>query len=246
MTPEVRCFSTGRVRPRAAARGVRRYLGGWSNRTLPVNVFLVDHPAGLLLIDAGQTADAASSSYFPRWHPYLRLARFELGPDDEAHTKLRAAGIEPRDVRWVALTHLHTDHAGGIAAFAHAEVLVSRTEWQAASGVKGRLRGYLPDRWPRGLEPALVDCDGPPVGPFAGSFDVAGDGRLLLVPTPGHTRGHLGVLVRAPGRAYLCGGDLARNFAELERDAPEVAAFCRREGVVFLAAHDDGASRLAA
>lgn len=225
---------------------MRRYLsGGWSDRTLPVNVFLVEHSAGLCLVDTGQSSDAGLLGYFPRWHPYFRLARFELGPHDEAHAQLRVAGADPHDVRWVVLTHLHTDHAGGIAAFAHAEVLVARAEWERAAGLRGRLRGYLPERWPADLEPTLVDFGGPPRGPFAGSFDLAGDGRLVLVPMPGHTPGHLGVLVRGSRTTFLCGGDIAHDALELERQAPEVAAFCRREGVVFLAAHDDDASRLA-
>ena len=53
-----------------------------------------------------------------------------------------------------------------------------RREWERATGIGGRVRGYLPQYWPRGLEPTLVDFDGGAVGPFRSSFDVAGDGRL--------------------------------------------------------------------
>ena len=83
-------------------RGVRRYLGGgWSDRTLPVNVFLVHHPAGLCLFDTGQTARAAEPGYHPRWHPFLRLARFELAPEDEIGAQLVRSGVDPAAVRWV-------------------------------------------------------------------------------------------------------------------------------------------------
>jgi glyoxylase-like metal-dependent hydrolase (beta-lactamase superfamily II) len=224
----VRCYSTGRVRSKRADRGPRRYLpGGWSAETLPVLAFVVEHPAGLCVFDTGQTARAARPGYHPAWHPYLRLARFELGSGDELVPQLAADGLDPGDVRWVVLSHLHTDHVGGVAAFHSARVLVARKEWELAQGLAGRLRGYLPQRWPSGLAPELVDFEGPAVGPFPASHDVAGDARLLLVPLPGHTPGHSGLLV---DRSLLLAGDA--------ETAPR--------DVTVLRAHDPGAAELVA
>lgn len=223
---EVRRLTTGVVRGKRTRRGLRRYLpGGWSAETAPVNAFLVEHPHGRCLFDTGQTARAVDPGYLPRWHPYLRLARFELSPADEV-----GAQIDPVSVRWVALSHLHTDHVGGLAPFRHAEVLVSRTEWQRARGLGGRLRGYVPQHWPPELDPRLVDLAGPAIGPFPGSYDVAGDGTLLLVPMPGHTPGHLGLIVRRDDD----GGWLLAGDAEL---ADAVAGFCESEALVVLGAH---------
>ena len=230
-------FSTGRVRPKRASRGVRRYLGGgWSDETLPVNVFLVHHPDGLCLFDTGQTAEAAQPGYFPRWHPFLRLARFELGPEDEIGSQLARSGVDPASVRWVVLSHLHTDHVGGVGAFAGADVFVSRAEWERATGISGRLLGYVrPERLP--ATPVLADLAGPPVGPFAGSFDVAGDGRLLVVPAPGHTPGHVALIVRSDGGGgFFLGGDVAHCPDGLPGP---IAEFCLREGLTVLLAHDD-------
>ncbi len=211
---------------------------------LPVNAFLIDHSEGRCLFDTGQSARAARPGYLPSWHPFLRLARFELGPEDEVARQLVGSGIDPASVRWVVLSHLHTDHVGGLAAFVHAEVLVSRKEWEQATGVRGRVRGYLPQHWPSGLEPRLIDFDGPAVGPFRASIDIAGDGRLILVPIPGHTPGHMGLLVRGATRSVFCAGDLARSAAELARVAPGLADFCRSEGITYLGAHDDRAPDL--
>lgn len=234
----VHCISTGQVRSKRGSSGVRRYLpGGWSDRALPVNVFAVEHPDGVCLFDTGQTARASRARYFPAWHPFFRLARFELGPGDEAASQIRGHGIDPEDVRWVVLSHLHTDHVGGLEPFTGAEVLVSRVEWERAAGWAGRIRGYLPQHWPDGLEPHLIDFDDGPVGVFERSHDVAGDGLLRLVPTPQHTPGHMSLLV-VGGVAYLLGGDAAHSATELEGVAPRIAEFCRREKVVFLAAHD--------
>jgi N-acyl homoserine lactone hydrolase len=240
---QVNCIRTGTVRGKRADRGARRYMrGGWAETVLPVNAFAIEHPEGVCLFDVGQTARAGEHGYLPRWHPFLRLARFELGPEDEMAAQLRGLGISPLDVRWVILSHLHTDHVGGLAPFAGCDVLTTREEWERATGLAGRLRGYLPQHWPAGLEPRLLRFDGPPVGPFSASADLAGDGRLLVVPTPGHTPGHASLLVRDGDHSYLCAGDMAKTAEGLGHASPELAEFCRREGIVVLTAHDQRAA----
>ena len=231
---EIHRLTTGRVRGKRRSGPLRYLPGGWSEETLPVHAFAVEHAAGVCLFDTGQTAAATRPGYHQRWHPLLWLARFELEPGDEV-----AAQIDPRSVRWVVLSHLHTDHVGGLEAFAHADVLVSHVEWERAQGWRGRLRGYIPQHWPEGLVPTLVDFDGAPVGPFRGTHDVAGDGALILCPTPGHTPGHLSLVV---DRAVLLGGDLAHTSEELRIVEPELAAWCEREQIRVLLAHDSGAS----
>lgn len=243
----VHCISTGAVRLKRGRRGVRRYLpGGWHEGTLPVNVFAVEHPEGVCVFDSGQSALAASPRYFPRWYPFFRLAQFELGPSDEAATQLRHVGLAPEKVRWLLLSHLHTDHVGGVGGFPRAEVVVSRTEWERACGLRGRLRGYVPQHWPAHIVPRLLDFAPAPLGPFGGSYDLAGDGRLVVLPTPGHTPGHMSLLVRAGDGTYLFGGDLAGSLDELSHAAPAIARFCREDGVRFLATHDPYAADLIA
>jgi N-acyl homoserine lactone hydrolase len=239
-------FSTGRVRPKREATGVRRYfVNDWANETLPVNVFLIEHPDGLCLVDAGQTARSTRAGYFPGWYPFFRLSRFELSPTEEAAQQVVAAGFDVQDVRWVVLTHMHTDHVGGIGAFRGAEVVVTRREWERARGFRGRLRGYLPQYWPDALEPRTVEFTGPALGPFPGSFDVSRDGRLVLVPFPGHTLGHAALFARSDADgSLLFVGDAVLRASELDAVAPEVAAWCREHAVGVLAAHDDGAALL--
>ena len=243
---ELRCLTTGAVREKTGERGASRYvLDRWNDYTLPVNAFVIEHPRGICVFDAGQTARAAKPGYLPRWHPFLRLARFELAPEDEAGSQLSRLGIEPADVRWLVLSHLHTDHAGGVDAFANAEVVVTRTEWDLATGLRGRMRGYLPQHWPARVKPNRIEFTGPPVGPFAGSYDLAGDGTLLLVPTPGHTRGHMAMVVRdGPERGYLCCGDLVKSPPALEQAAPAIARFCTANRLSVLATHDWNAREL--
>lgn len=237
---EVTCITTGAVRPKRGERGIRRYLpGGWSGDPLPVHAYLVRHPEGACLFDTGQSARAARRGYFPAWYPFFRLARFELGPQDEARVQLRDLGIGAGELRWVVLSHLHTDHAGGLAGLGAGEVVVSRAEWARAVGRRGRLRGYLPQYWPAEVTPRLVDFDGPRVGPFPGSCPLTSDGALVLVPTPGHTPGHMSLLV---GGAYLLAGDLCESAERLEDENPALARYCRDEELAVLTAHDPHAA----
>ena len=235
-------FETGCVRSKKRTHGPLRYLpGGWSDDTLPVQAFAIEHPDGLCLFDTGQTALATASGYHQRWHPFLWTSRFELEAADELATQLPARDLDPARVRWVVLSHLHTDHVGNVSAFANAEVFVSRVEWDRARGARGHLRGYIPHRWPSGLVPRLVDFDGPAIGPFGGSHDLVGDGALVLVPLPGHTPGHLGMRVRGDGIDALLAGDAAHDRGELARIAPQVSAWCERERIDVLMTHDAGA-----
>jgi glyoxylase-like metal-dependent hydrolase (beta-lactamase superfamily II) len=212
-----------------------------------VNVFVVEHADGLLLFDTGQTARATERGHFPWWYPFFRLARFELEPGDEAATQLALLGHAPASVRWVVLSHLHTDHVGGLHGFTSAEVLVSRPEWERATDLRARarLRGYLPQYWPAGVHPVLVDFTGPPVGPFPASYDVAGDRSLLLVPTPGHTPGHMALIVQGDDDSFLLAGDLAESADAVAEREPEIDEYCRSQGIEILTTHDPRASTLA-
>lgn len=239
----VRRLTTGVVRARRATRGHLRFLyDDWEDDTLPVNAYLVEHPGGRCLFDTGQTSEAAQPGYFPAWHPYLRAARFELGPSDEVGAQLERIGILPDTVDHVVLSHLHTDHVGGLGAFRSSEVVVGATEWKRAQGIRGSLRGYLPRRWPEGLRVRTVATGGPTLGPFSETYDLLGDGRLTIVSTPGHTPGHLAMVVRGERRTWLLAGDLVHDPAELASLAPEIARWCEAERAEVLTAHDEAAA----
>lgn len=94
------CLVTGHVRAKAGQRGVRRYVvDEWRDEAMPVNAFLVEFTDGSrCLFDTGQTARAAAPRWFPFWHPFFRLSRFELTPADEIASQLRSIGVEPGSI----------------------------------------------------------------------------------------------------------------------------------------------------
>ena len=269
MTIHIHPISTGRValRPSQERRGPLGPLGvlldrGWTEWR-PIFAWLIDHPEGPILVDTGETAAVMRPGYLPRWHPFFRLSvRFDITPEQEIGPRLRALGYAPGDLRCVVLTHLHTDHAGGLAHVAGCPTLVSLDELAAARGPAGRLRGYLPHRWPSDFSPQPIGFAPMALGPFQEGLALTRAGDVVVVPTPGHTRGHVSVVVRRDGLNILIAGDT--SYAEqglregvaggvTSTPALEIAtlASIRRwaeaEPVVYLPSHDPEApARLAA
>jgi glyoxylase-like metal-dependent hydrolase (beta-lactamase superfamily II) len=175
---------------------------------LPIYAWAIQTDEGVIVVDTGETAKTSEPGYFPRWHPYFRLAvRVDVTPEQEVGPQLLRIGIRPHDVRTVILTHLHTDHAGGLHHFPRSEILVCDEELRLARGFAGRLRGYLPKRWPDWFAPRSIDFLPEPFGPFDRSRQVTSDGSVVIVPTPGHTPGHVSVIVVAGDVHYFLAGD---------------------------------------
>ena len=212
---KLHAIQTGTVRIKSAqvegrGKGMRRRLAPFADRQwtewFPTYAWVIDHPEGVIVVDTGQGAHLLDSG--KSLHPYLRWeVRFRLDPEEEIGAQLRALGIGPRDVKQIVLTHLHVDHEGGLAHFPHSEILVARGELRTASGWVGRLRGYLPNRWPSWFSPVPLDLAAEPWGPFAASRRLTKAGNVIAVATPGHTADHLSVVVEDDGRTVLLAGD---------------------------------------
>jgi glyoxylase-like metal-dependent hydrolase (beta-lactamase superfamily II) len=135
--------------------------------------------------------------------------------------QLRERGLDPSAVRAVVMTHLHVDHASGISEFPGATFLVSRAEWDAAAD-QGPTHGYVRRQFDHAFDYRLLDFEATAssvmsFSGFARSFDVFGDGSLRVVYTPGHTLGHMSVVLRTARGEVLVAGDamyLRRTLAD--------------------------------
>lgn len=193
--------------------------------TIPVPSWLIRHPQGLVLLDCGMHSELTVSG------PYLETVSpfFEVGLDQ--HQLIAGAiadhGVDPGDIDVVILSHLHFDHAGGLAQVPDARVVVQAMEWAAgADDELAAANAYIRPDYQLGHDVIEVD----------GEHDVFDDGAITCIPTPGHTPGHQSVRVRsATLDVVLCcdcvyfertldgaalpafGHDLAEQAASIER-----------------------------
>jgi N-acyl homoserine lactone hydrolase len=268
---KIHAVETGRVRVterwlEGYGKGFRRLLNAWFDKAvtdwLPIYVWLIEHPEGLIVVDTGIPTDANKARYFPPFMPLVqRAAVFDISPEEEIGPKMRALGLAPENVRWVIMTHLHQDHDGGLHHFPNAQFLVSRDEWRFANGLRGRMNCYLNQRWPRGFAPTLIDFDNGPIASFPGHHCLTSAGDVKLVPTPGHSPGHLSVLMEEGDTTIMFAGDTSYSEDHLVRMVADgvgtdpkaqvethrqILAYAAQRPTVYLPSHDPKAlTRLA-
>jgi N-acyl homoserine lactone hydrolase len=241
-------------RGRGFMRQVNILLDRSWTESLPIYAWAIEMAEGVIVVDTGETARTREPGYFPRWHPYFRLAvQLDVSPEREVGPQLLKLGIRPDEVRTVILTHLHTDHAGGLHHFPKSEILVSDEELKLAKGFAGRLRGYLPNRWPQWFAPRSIVFEPKAIGPFDRSHKVTTDGTVVIVPTPGHTPGHVSVVVVDGDVIYFLAGDatytqqslvaeqvdgVSPNEAISLQTMRRLVSYARRQPMVYLPSHD--------
>src|SRR3954454_16970494 len=263
MNLEITPLTTGTVRIKTAMQrgrgtGLRRrsamFLPGDLTEPLPIYAWLIHHQDGPILVDTGETTGVNDTPF----------AKFDVKPEDEIHNQLVAHGIAPRDLRTVALTHVHVDHDDGLARRKVVPAVVNAAELRFVPSLEAKAtRKVLRQPLPAGFDPRPVDVEsGPAIGAVRSSYSLTDDGSVRLVPTPGHTAGPVSVLVDRVDHHVLLAGDIGYDLAQIEarqldgvspKDEVALATtdvvleHARRHPTVILPSHDpDSARRLAA
>jgi N-acyl homoserine lactone hydrolase len=150
------------------------------------NCYLIHHAQGWFLWDTGLPDALAATP---------EGIKGANGGPDVKRTKTLAAqlqelGVEPADIKGMAVSHTHPDHIGNVEEFPQTMLYVQKAEydWPGANGA----RRFNPNH---------------PVTKLEGDHDVLGDGSVVIISTPGHTPGHQSLLVRLPktGSVVLSG-----------------------------------------
>lgn len=174
---------------------------------MPVSCALLKHAQGNVLFDTGCHPDAAVDGE-ARWGAAVRYCEPIFEPEAAVVGQLPRAGVTADDIDIVICSHLHFDHCGCNAYFTKATVICHALELEAARAKNAVAMGYHRNDWDFGK----------PIETIEGQHDVFGDGRLTLVPMPGHTPGML-VALAALDRsgAFLLASDAAPVGASLRR-----------------------------
>jgi glyoxylase-like metal-dependent hydrolase (beta-lactamase superfamily II) len=256
------CIQTGKVKvkknqirkPAGPVPGMAQVILGkeWSG-WLPILAWIIDHPEGIIVVDTGETCRVHDKNYFPSWQPYYRTSvRFDVKPEDEIGYQLKEMGIRPeKDVSRVIMTHLHTDHAGGMYHFPKARFLMHKKEYTGALGLRGKIAGYLPHRWPKWLTPEYIVFENKPYGPFDRQQFITSDRKIRILPTPGHVPNHVSVVVEENGISYFLAGDTSYNLYNMRECIPDgvgsvnsintlekINLLARERPLVYLPSHD--------
>ncbi|CAN5394015.1 N-acyl homoserine lactonase family protein [soil metagenome] len=190
-------------------------------RKVPVPAFLIRHPTfGPFVVDTGLHPSVSSSPKENLGRAISSFGRPELEPGEDLPAQLRARGIEPRAIPLVVMTHLHLDHASGMAEFPSASFVLTDREWEAATeDNRPLLRGYRHEHYDYAFDYRTVSYDGPSItsySTFGRTFDLFGDGSVRLASTPGHSLGHQSVICHLSDRDLVIAGDAVYTYAQLE------------------------------
>jgi N-acyl homoserine lactone hydrolase len=171
---------------------------------------LVQHPAGDLLIDAGfGTGVAAHIAMLPRF------VRAPHQPGPTVGSQLDAIGYDRRRLLGVVPTHSHWDHVSGLDSLHGTPVWMNALERRYTAGdPDGRVYRSVS----QGHEIHEYGFDNEPYLSFASSYDVHGDGSVVIALAGGHTTGSVIVFVTLPSaKRYAFIGDLTWQIDGIRR-----------------------------
>jgi glyoxylase-like metal-dependent hydrolase (beta-lactamase superfamily II) len=202
--------------------------GGLLRRARGVtHCLLVETGDGLLLVDSGiGVRDCLSPT--PLMRAMLAVGGFPCDVGQTAFEQVRRLGFRAEDVRHIALTHFHFDHAGGLPDFPQAQVHVYALEHQAVTEPRDAYERYpyRQEHWahdPRWVVHGLQDERW--FGFERTPWVELGATAFCFVPLTGHTRGHSAVAVGGDGRCLLHCGDAYTYHGEVDPIAPRLAPY---------------------
>jgi N-acyl homoserine lactone hydrolase len=232
-----------------ATQSVRLYvldcgdLGGAAPLAVPV--YLVVHPRGSLLWEAGTLPDGLieAGGSTDKLLPNIRRAK----ASKTLKSQLAQIGYTPDRITYFALSHYHDDHSANANDYRASTWLVQRAERDA----------MFTDPPPRFADPSFYSAlkDSKTVIINNTDHDVFGDGAVVIKFAPGHTPGHQMLLLKLPKTGLvLLSGDLYHLPGEREKlleipssdsnkdlslvTRPAIEAFIRQSGATLWIQHD--------
>lgn len=194
-------------------RAVFAFTGGSfrDKRPFAATAILVTHPRGDLLIDAGFGSGVAAHV---RAQPWFARAPFQA--TGTASEQLDASGYDRSRLQGVLITHSHWDHVSGLDQL-QVPIWTNAGELQYAAEARD---GKVFRAVSKGHEIHRYEFSSAPYLGFPLSYDVHGDGSVVVVLAGGHTTGSVIVFVTLPaGKRYAFIGDVAWQLEGIRKPA---------------------------
>lgn len=168
---------------------------------IPIQGFLLKTRSHIILVDAC-VGNHKTLPKLPEWHQR---------EDSRFMTALHAAGAAPSQVDFVLCTHLHSDHVGWNTVKENGQWVPTfpNARYLMPSADKDHYAANPNDTYTESVLPVLA----------AGQAELVSAGHKLgdevtLIPTPGHTPGHVSVLVQSAGVEAVITGDALHSAAQ--------------------------------
>ena len=176
-------------------------------RVVAVPCYVVEHERGRLLWNGGL---ASATTEFESWHDG---GGFEQRLDRTLGEQLAEIGLDYTSFDYMAFSHMHLDHVGVANEIEGAKFLIPQAEYDTAFAEEVPF-GFVPS-----LYENLRDADREIIN---GEHDVFEDGRVRIIPTPGHTPGHqvLFVDLKKTGPVVLSGDLYHFQLSRERRSVP--------------------------
>ena len=196
---------------------------GRKNRVwLPVSAYLIEIENLKILVDTDWHREISPKGEYDRIAQvkHLGIGHFLINqgvlPEGESITEqLEKINIQPRDIDFVIMTHLHTDHASGLRQLKDAKkIIVSAYELQDTKDFPIR---YVKSMWD-GINFETFNFNDTGIGPVGKSLDLLGNGVLELIKIPGHTSGLTAVKINVGEKFVLLfsdGGYATKSWKEM-------------------------------
>ncbi len=176
----------------------------------PFTACLIETDEGPVLVDTGVNPEGVEDPIAAAGE-LARTLHLHLSEQHDIRVQLRELGVAPRDVRYVVMSHLHWDHAGGCRFFPGSTFVVQRAEYRFS---------LYPDNFCRSAYVRHL---------FEGMLNLRlleGDAEVVpgvwVLPTPGHTPGHQSVIVSLPETGtVILARDAIPSLANIELDVPQ-------------------------
>ena len=176
---------------------------GKEKRCFGAGVFLLKHAEhGYILFDTGYTTDIYNCGFIGK--VYNLFNPTFVNPEDMIDQQLKADNINPDEIRFIILSHLHPDHIGGLCKFPNAKVIISYKAYERYQAPHLRdlfIKQFIPEFFETNLivlsELQLTSTH----TAYFPACDMFGDGSVLISNMDGHAYGQICALV--DGEVFL-------------------------------------------